>query len=109
MKTTIKKALNNDNVEYREFYNALLQESIGDWDSINSTDVIQEYLCEKIKEGIHVSHIVEALEKEYSKYEDWSIWLGNSMETPTPINSKQDLIEALGLEDDELEQEIDIE
>ncbi len=47
--------------------------------------------------GIHVSHILEAMEENSSNEELYCIWLGNSMETPTPINNKKDLFEALEL------------
>ena len=34
--------------------------------------------------------------------------MGNSMESPNSINIKKDLVEALGLSDEELDTEIDI-
>ena len=106
----IKDALIDDTIDYREFNSMLQEADIGDWDSINSTEVIEMYIAEMMPQGIHVSHILKALEQEESEYEDWHIWLGNSSETPTPINSKQDLLTALGVwEEEELEQEIEVE
>lgn len=53
--------------------------------------------------------MLKALETEYCESEQWKIWLGNSMETPSPINTKEDLVEALGLSEEDLEKEIVIE
>ena len=47
---------------------------------------------EKMKEGIHISHIVAELEKTSSEHDLWAIRLGNSMETPSPINNKKDFL-----------------
>ena len=47
--------------------------------------------------GVHISHIVQALEDNPSEQEVYGIWLGNSMETPTPINTKKELFDALGV------------
>lgn len=105
---TIKKALKNDEITYREFYSAIQEKGLGNWDNINSADTIQDYITYMMKQGVRVSHILEALEQNESEFDDWSIWLGNSMETPSPINSKQDLIDALGLDEDELKQKITI-
>ncbi|MBQ8997138.1 MAG: hypothetical protein IJ086_15840 [Clostridium sp.] len=104
----IKDALSNENISWTAFFNALSHAEYGDWDSVNDTDIIREYISEKMSEGIHVSHILEAIENEYSEYDLWSIWLGNSMETPSPINTKEDLIEALGLSDEDLDIEIEL-
>lgn len=102
----IKNALKNESISYRDFYSALQNKSIGNWDDINSTDIIQEYVFDMMKQGVHVGHIVTALEENYSKHDDWCIWLGNSMETPTPINSKQDLVDALQLDEEDLNKNI---
>jgi len=48
-----------------------------------------------MKEDVSVSHILKAIEDNPSKEELYCIWLGNSMETPAPINTKEDLVEAL--------------
>jgi hypothetical protein len=102
----IREALENGNVSYRDFYSALQDADIGAWDDINSTDIIHDYLNDMIQQGVRVSHIVEALENNDSEYDDWCIWLGNSMETPNPINSKQDLIDALQLDEEDLNMDI---
>lgn len=88
---------------------ALSDSDIGCWDNVNSTDVIQQYIREKMTEGIQVSHMLKALETEHCESEQWEIWLGNSMEIPSPINTKEDLVEALGLSEEDLEREIAIE
>ena len=105
----IKDALIDEDIDYREFKSMLQDAGIGDWDSINSTEVIEAYIAEMMPQGIHVSHMLKALETaDQAGNDDWHVWLGNSMETPTPINSKQDLLTALGIwEEEELEQEIE--
>lgn len=104
----IKEALIDESVSYRDFHSALMDQGIGYWDNVNSTDTIQSYIQDMIKEGVRVSHILEAIEQNDSEFDDWKIWLGNSMLTPEPINSKEALLEALGLEDHELETELTI-
>jgi antitoxin component HigA of HigAB toxin-antitoxin module len=104
----IKEALVNEEISYRDFYSALQDKCIGDWDNVNSTDTIRSYITDMMKNGIHISHILEALEQNESEFDDWHIWLGNSMETPEPINSKQDLLNALGISEEDLEEEIEI-
>lgn len=104
----IKEALLNNNISWGDFFNALCNIDMGDWDSINSTDTIQAYIREQMANGIHVSHILEAIETEHCEHDQWYIWLGNSMETPSPINTKDELVEALGLSDEDLDTEIEI-
>lgn len=89
--------LKDNSVSFEDFYNHLRDLENGDWDSINSEEIIKQYVYEKSMEGVSVSHILEALENNSSNNELYRIWLGNSMETPEPINTKQDLFEALGL------------
>lgn len=95
MKKT-KEMLKDDTVSFSQFYNHLRDEDLGNWDSVNSEDIIKQYVNEMSLKGIHVSHILEAIEENSSNEELYYIWLGNSMETPTPINNKNDLFEALG-------------
>ena len=106
MRTTIKKALHDDKVPYREFYYALQYAGLGFWDNVNSTDNIKEHIIEMIGEDITVSHILATLESEESGTDDWKIWLGNSMETPEPINSKEDLVKALGISMEDMERKL---
>lgn len=103
----IYEALIDENVGYQEFYKALQDEGTGYWDGVNSTDTIQSYINDMMRNGVLVSHILKALEDNESEYDDWAIWLGDSMETPTPINSKQDLVDALGLSGEDLDREIE--
>ena len=88
-------------MSFDEAYNYLQEKDIGNWDNVNSEDIIKQYCNEKMREGIHISHIIQAIEKNPSKEELYCIWLGNSMETPTPINNVEDLIEALEIDEEE--------
>lgn len=87
----------DDSISFNEFFNLVKDLDEGDWDNVNSEEVILQYISEKSKDGIQVSHILKAIEDEPSREELYEIWLGNSMETPTPINKKQDLLTALGI------------
>jgi len=58
--------------------------------------------------SVFVSHILSAIEQSASEFDDWAIWLGNSMTTPEPINSKEGLFKALGLDADALKKKIAI-
>jgi hypothetical protein len=89
------KMLNDPRVSFDAFYNFLRDKDLGFWDGVNSREIIEQYLAEMIPKGIHVSHIVRALET--SSADLFKIWLGNSMETPQPIRTKKDLFEALEL------------
>ena len=84
-------------MSFDEAYNYLQNGDFGNWDNINNEDIIKQYCTEMINKGVHVSHILNAIETNPSEEELYSIWLGNSMETPTPINNVNDLIESLGL------------
>jgi hypothetical protein len=84
-------------MSFDEAYNYLQDGDFGNWDNINSEDIIKQYCTEMMNKGVHVSHILNAIETNPSEEELYSIWLGNSMETPTPINNVNDLIESLGL------------
>jgi hypothetical protein len=86
-------------MSFEEAYNYLRDNDFGDWDSVNSEDIIKLYCSEMANKGIHISHILQAIEESPSNEELYSIWLGNSMETPTPINNVDDLLEALGVEE----------
>ena len=97
-KGRIREMLNDEETSFDTFYDFLHQNGIGNWDRVNNEQIIKQYLNEMIEKGVHVSHIVKALEENPSDEEVYGIWLGNSMETPTPINSKKDLIEELEIE-----------
>jgi len=86
---------------FNELYDYLHNEELGDWDRINSEDTIKQYISDMALKGIHVSHILKAIEENPSKEELYAIWLGNSMETPTPINTKKQLLEELEIEQNE--------
>jgi len=94
-----QEMIKDSSITFNYFYDLLSEKELGDWDNINSEDTIKQYCSEMIDKGIHVSHIVEAIETSPSQKELYCIWLGNSMETPTPINTKEDLYLALGLKD----------
>lgn len=89
------KMLNDPRVSFDTFYSFLRDKDLGYWDGVNSREIIEQYLGEMIPKGIHVSHIVKALET--SSADLFKIWLGNSMETPQPIRTKKELFEALEL------------
>ena len=82
-------------VSFNDFYTYLRDNELGNWDNINSEDTIKQYIKEMMAKGIHVSHILKAIEETLSEQELYRIWLGNSAETPTPINNKQDLLNGL--------------
>ena len=94
----IRQKMNDPKIHFWDFYNFLQEKDIGNWDDVNSEEIITQYVTEKMKEGIHVSHILKAIEENPSRYQTYRIWLGNSMETPTPINTKKDLVEALDID-----------
>ena len=93
----IIELLNDDETSFDTFYQYLRSEDTGEWDGVNSEETIKQYCTEKIDEGIHVSHIIEALENNPSEEELYKIWLGNSMNTPEPIKTKKQLLEALNI------------
>ena len=106
---TIKQAIKDDNISFDKFYDTLSYNEIGYWDEVNDTEIIKNYIIDMIRDDIWVSHILVAIENEYSEHDLWNIWLGNSMETPEPINTKEDLVEALNLQDEDLEKELDFQ
>lgn len=53
-----------------------------------------------MRNGIRVSHMLAALEQ--SDADNFIVWLGESAETPVPINTKEELIDVLGLTLDEI-------
>ena len=106
---TIKQAMEDNNIDFDMFYDALSYKEIGYWDEVNDTEIIKYYIKDMIDKDINVSHILAAIENEYSEHDLWKIWLGNSMETPEPIDRKEDLVEALNLQDKDLEKELDFQ
>lgn len=99
IKLTIAEAIDEKRISFKEFYEVLI-DNISGTDDINSTEIIEQYLEEKEAEDIEVSHIREALERGCST-DIWRIWLGNSMETPEPIETKQDLADILYLDEND--------
>ena len=91
----IKDMLDSD-ISFDDFYDFLKEYDIGDWDYVNSTETIKNYVTEMMRQDVSVGHILSVIEAGSSTYGLYAIWLGNSMETPKPINSKKDLFEALG-------------
>ena len=85
-------------MSFGEFYDYLNQNDLGYWDNVNSEEIVRMYIDDMNNKGVNVSHIEEVLENNPSRQELYEIWLGNSMETPTPINTKEDLLEALDLD-----------
>ena len=91
--TEIKK------MPFNKAYDYLRDNDIGDWNNVNDEYIIKQYCNEMSLKGIHISHILKAIEDNPSSEELYCIWLGNSMETPTPINNIEDLLDALGVEE----------
>lgn len=94
IKLTIAEAISDNRVSFNEFYSVLQDAGLTDEDVLNSTEIIEQYIKEKVAEDIDVFHIMEAL-REGSDTDLWRIWLGNSMETPEPIETKKDLMEVV--------------
>lgn len=90
-----KEMIADDDISFGEFYNDLRELEIGNWDEVNSEEIIRQYITEKSNEGYNVSHILKAIEENPSSEELYAIWLGNSMETPIPINTKEELYNIL--------------
>lgn len=90
-----KQMLNDNNVSFDEYYNFTSQNDMGYIDGINDREIIQQYISEMMEKGIIVSHMLKALED--SDADLFEIWLGNSMLTPEPIETKQKLHDALQL------------
>ena len=93
----VREMVKDPNVSFDKLYTYLRDNEIGNWDDVNSEEIIKQYCTEMMNKGIHISHIVAALEKHPSEHDLYSIWLGNSMNTPTPINNKKDLVRELEL------------
>lgn len=94
----LKVKLDSSSVSFNEFYNFLNENELGEWDNVNSESIIKQFIEEKMQEGIRVSHILISIESNPSQYGLYDIWLGNSLITPEPINSKSDLLKALEIE-----------
>jgi hypothetical protein len=99
-RNTYLKCYLDEEYSFDDFYNLIWD--IGNWDNINDRETIYQYINEKIRDGIYVSHILKVLE-ENPTIDIFAIWLGNSMETPWPVITKQDLINALSIDLKELD------
>lgn len=87
--------IDDESISFQDFFSELRDLDEGNWDSVNSEEVIRQYVAEKSREGYNVSHILKAIEENPSTEELYAIWLGNSMETPIPINTKEELYNTL--------------
>lgn len=97
---TYYKKLWNDQCTFDEFCQYI--NNMGDWNNVNDRETIRNYVKEKIEEDVCVAHILEAIEN--NPYDNlFCICLCNSMETPAPIRTKADLVEALGLSYEDLD------
>ena len=103
---TIREALYDEMVTYCEFRYALRDANIGEWDKIVSTEEIIEIAFEKLKEGEKVSHIVAEIESTYCSEEEWCFDKTKLSKIPTPINEKDDLIEALNIRELDLDEKL---
>lgn len=100
MKPTDKKIkeMLEDDTDFRDFYAFLREDDIGCWDMVNSEETVKNYISEMMNKGFHVSNLLKAIEENPSTEELYCVWLGSTLKTPTPINTKKDLVEALGIE-----------
>lgn len=107
-KMTVRQAMNNDEMDFVVFYEAVKEAELGNWDLVNDTDTIKEYVIEQINNGIRVSHILQKIEeKEFHNENDlWEMYLGDALATPTPIYDKIDLARALDIGDEGLSKEL---
>ena len=87
-----------DDMTFDELYDYLRDKDEGNWDIVNSEGIVRMYIDEMKNDGINVSHIEEVLENNPSREELYKIDLGYSLNTPIPINTKEDLLEALELD-----------
>lgn len=101
VKMTVREALKNEKVDYRSFYQGLMDASLGYWDGVNSKETILMYINDMVQEGVLVWHMLKAVQENPTPTEDYVVWLGNSMLTPEPIYTKLDLLNGLGLDEDE--------
>ena len=63
---------------------------------INSSIFNLWKIYSSFKERITVSHILKVIEDNPSEHGQYSIWLGNSTETPKPINTVEELLICVG-------------
>ena len=69
-------------------YDIVLDYDLGFIDGRNDVEVIEMYIKDMIDQGVFVSHMLQAIEQN-SDTRLFEIWLGNSMETPEPIRTKE--------------------
>lgn len=93
-KNRLNELVKDASIDLEEMYSIVIDEDIGFLDGINNREIIEMYIDEKMQEGIRVSHMLQILES--SNADLFEVWLGNSMETPEPIETKERLKEALG-------------
>lgn len=91
----IDEIVEDDSIDLEEMYSIVIDEDLGFIDGVNHRETIEMYINDMVQEGIMVSHMLVALEN--SNADLFEVWLGNSMETPDPIETKERLREALGL------------
>lgn len=90
----VYQMLHDIEVDLDHLWSRVSEGDIGFADGINDREIIEMYISEQVSEGISVSHMLVALEENYDT-DYFQVWLGNSMETPEPIRTKRELIEAI--------------
>lgn len=98
---TIEEAVKEKRISFKEFYEVLQNARLADSDNINGTEILEQYIEEMEEADVQVAHMREALEQG-SRTDLWEVWLGSSMETPRPLETKEDLVEVLDLRREEL-------
>lgn len=95
-KSEILRAMLDDSISFDKFYEMLYEADYGYWDGINSREIIEQYIKEMIDKGISVGHMLVALDNsDINDVNHFCIWLGNSLNTPIPIETKEELYNAL--------------
>ena len=94
-----KEMLNDEDVDFDEFYNFVSYHELGWGDGVNSDEIIREYVTRGMQDRTSVSHILKAIEEYPSERELYEMDLENSTNTPKAIRNKQDLYDALEIKE----------
>jgi len=107
VKMTVADAIKNKNVLMCDFVSAVSE--IGDWQGVNSEEVIIDYVKHMIDEFVPVSHILKAIESNTSTYNAYyKMDLGYSLNVPELITDKEELAHAVYFDTEDYEKEIEL-
>ena len=96
-KQEIGRLLEDDAVIFRDFYDTLCNAYMGNWDNIEIEENLYDYIGENMRD-VPVGHILEVIEKNKSINDVYKMDLGSLSNTPIPINTKADLLDALDID-----------